>query len=198
MCRLFESIKILNRKLCNVEYHNERMNNARRELFGSKRSIDLNKVVVVPQDLSNEVYKCRVIYSQNIIAIDFQPYVKKSVRSLKIFHDNGISYAYKYEDRSKILRHLSSADADEILIVKNGLITDTSYSNVVFSDGKNYLTPATPLLKGTKRAKLIDDKIIYEDEIRLDDLHKFKFIYLINAMLDLDETDKIPCSRIVV
>ena len=198
MCRLFESIKILNRKLCNVEYHNERMNNARRELFGSKRSIDLNKVVVVPEDLSNEVYKCRVIYSENIIAIDFQPYVKKSVRTLKVVHDDGISYAYKYEDRSKILRHLSSGDADEILIVKNGLITDTSYSNIVFSDGKNYLTPATPLLKGTKRAKLIDDKIIYEDEIRLGNLHKFKFIYLINAMLDLDETDRISCSRIVV
>ncbi|MCL6100182.1 MAG: aminotransferase class IV [Bacteroidetes bacterium] len=197
MYRLLETIKVLNRKLCNVEYHNTRMNNARRDLFNSKDSINLNEIVV-PEEVSNEVYKCRVIYSENIIAIDFQPYVKKSVRTLKVVHDDGISYAYKYEDRSKILRHLSSADADEILIVKNGLITDTSYSNVVFSDGKNYLTPATPLLKGTKRAKLIDDKIIYEDEIRLGDLHKFKFVYLINAMLDLDETDRISCSRIVV
>ncbi|MEW5841991.1 MAG: aminotransferase class IV [Bacteroidota bacterium] len=197
MSRLLETIKVLNRKLCNVEYHNMRMNNARRDLFNSKDSINLNEIVL-PEEVSNETYKCRVIYSENIIAIDFQPYVKKSVRTLNIVHDNGISYAYKYEDRSKILRHLSSAHADEILIVKNGLITDTSYSNVVFSDGKNYLTPAAPLLKGTKRAKLIDDKIIYEDEIRLGDLHKFKFVYLINAMLDLDETDKISCSRIVV
>ena len=174
-----------------------RMNNARRDLFNSKDSINLNEIVL-PEEVSNETYKCRVIYSENIISIDFQPYIKKRVQSLRIVHDNRISYSYKFEDRSRITRLLSSVETDEILIVKNGLITDTSYSNVVFSDGKNYLTPAAPLLKGTKRAKLIDDKIIYEDEIRLGDLHKFKFVYLINAMLDLDETDKISCSRIVV
>lgn len=198
MCRLFETIKVVNRKLCNVEYHNKRMNDARRDLFNSKNIIDLNQVVTVPPDLSDEVYKCRVIYSENIITIDFQQYTKKNVRTLKIVHDNDISYPYKYEDRTKLLHHLSITKADDILIVKKGLITDTSYSNVVFSDGKNYLTPAAPLLKGTKRVKLIDDKIICEEEIRLNDLCKFKYVYLINAMLDLNETNRISSDRIIV
>ncbi len=191
-------MKVLNRKLCNIEYHNKRINDARCVLFGAKDNIDLNHVVAVPPEFSNEVHKCRVIYSENIIEIDFQRYTKKNIRSLQIVHDDDIFYPYKYVDRSNILRHLSSTVADDILIVKNGLITDTSFSNVVFSDGKNYSTPATPLLKGTKRAKLIDDKIIYEEEIRVNDLHKFKFIYLINAMLDLGETNRIACDRIIV
>lgn len=195
MYRLLETIKVLDRKLCNVEYHNARMNNARRDLFNSKDMIDLNEIVV-PKVVSNETYKCRVVYSEKIISIDFQLYIKKKVRSLRIVSDNDISYSYKFEDRDRITRLLSSVETDEILIVKNGFVTDTSYSNVVFSDGKNYFTPAEPLLKGTKRQKLIDDKVIVEEEISLEDIRKFKFVCLINAMLDLEDADGISCDKI--
>ena len=46
---------------------------------------------------------------------------------------------------------------DEILIIKDGHITDTSISNIVFRlpDGW-WLTPFTPLLKGIMRTYLLE------------------------------------------
>ena len=67
---------------------------------------------------------------------------------------------------------------DDILIVKQGFITDTSYSNVLFYNGKEWLTPTHPLLKGTQRASLLDQEIIRVAEIRLEDLHHFKKVTL--------------------
>ena len=198
MFRLLESIKVLNKQLFNIEYHNTRMNNSRAELFNVKEHIDLNKTISIPKHLSYDLYKCRVIYSQEIISVDFQRYHKKKVDYLQIVHDNEMSYYHKFEDRTKFENHLMKSKADDILIIKNGFVTDTSFSNVVFSDGVKFFTPSTPLLKGTKRAKLITEDIIQEEEIRLTDIGKFKFIYLVNALMDLTEENKIPIERIIL
>lgn len=198
MSLLLESIKVYNKRLYNVEYHNVRMNNSRAELFNAKEQIDLSKIISVPENLSNDLYKCRVIYSEEIISVDFQRYKKKKISSLQIVHDDEITYSHKFEDRTKIEKHLSVAKADEILIIKNGFITDTSFSNVVFFDGIKYFTPSSPLLKGTKIAKLIAEGIIQEEEIRLNDIQKFKFVYLVNALLDLKEENRIPIEKIIL
>ena len=197
MSRLLESIKVYNKRLYNIEHHNVRMNNSRAELFNTKEQIDLSRIISVPVELSNELYKCRVIYSVEIISITFQKYKEKKISSLQLVQDNDITYTHKYEDRTEIEKHLSVAKADEILIIKNGFVTDTSFSNVVFFDGTKYFTPSSPLLKGTKRAKLIADGTIQEEEIRLNDIQKFKFVYLVNALLDLKEENRIPIEKII-
>ena len=48
-------------------------------------------------------------------------------------------------------------DKDDILIIKNGKVTDTSYANVVLSDkeGKCITPNSTYLLHGTRRASLL-------------------------------------------
>lgn len=197
MCLLFETIKVENKKICNVDYHNARMNYSRRELFNSRNEIDLNEVIIIPQSFTDGIYKCRIIYSKNIHSIEFLPYVYRKIQCLQIIIDDEISYSYKFQDRIKLTNHLSKVTSDEILIVKNGLITDTSYSNVVFKDERRFITPSKPLLRGTKRAQLINESIISEEEIHLDDLSKFKFVYLINAMLELDEANGIPIDKII-
>lgn len=173
------------------------MNNSRAELFNAKEQIDLGKIISVPEDLSNELYKCRIIYTVEIISVDFQKYSEKKISSLQLVRDDDIIYTHKYEDRTEIEKHLSVAKADEILIIKNGFVTDTGFSNVVFFDGTKYFTPSSPLLKGTKRAKLIADGIIQEEEVRTNDIQKFKFVYLVNALLDLKEENRIPIEKII-
>lgn len=197
MSRLIESIKVYNKSLYNIEYHNARMNNSRAELFNAKDQIDLSQIILLPDDLSNELYKCRIIYSEEIISVEFQRYKKKKVDYLQIVHDDEITYSHKFENRTIFENHLTKSKADEILIIKNGFVTDTSFSNVVFFDGTKYFTPSSPLLKGTKRAKLIADGIIQEEDIKLNDIQKFKFVYLINAFLDLSEENKIPIEKII-
>ena len=198
MFRLIESIKVFDRKLWNIEYHNARMNKSRRELFHSVDEIDLSDLIRIPRELSNNLFKCRVLYSEKIHDVEFHPYAIRPITKLNAVYDDSISYDHKYEDRRNIQKHLCRADAGEILIVKNGFITDTSYSNVVFSDFTNLFTPVTPLLKGTKRAKLLEIGRIREEEIRLTDLQKFKYVYLINALIDLDDKVHIPIENIVL
>jgi 4-amino-4-deoxychorismate lyase len=197
MCRLIESIKVFDRKLCNIEYHNVRMNKARRELFHLEDEIDLSDVIKIPADLSRHLFKCRVIYSNKIHNVEFHPYTMRPITSLKVVYDDSISYQYKLEDRREFLKHLDNNGTGEILIVKNGLITDTNYSNVVFSDDEEFVTPSTPLLKGTKREKLLQNGKIFEEEIRLTDLHMFKYVYLINAMIDLEDNIRIPIKEVL-
>ncbi|MCX7797752.1 MAG: aminotransferase class IV [Melioribacter sp.] len=196
MCRLIESIKILDRKIYNVEYHNKRMNKSRKSLFNCKDDLNLLDYIEIPEGVSKGLYKCRVLYSEIIESIEFIPYRKKKINSVALIEDNFLSYEYKYEDRNGINGLLSKTNADEIIIVKNNFLTDASFANIVLSDGNTFLTPSTPLLKGTKRAQLLDEGIIKEEELKKDDIKKFKFLYLINAMLDITEEDKIPTEKI--
>ena len=73
---------------------------------------------------------------------------------------------------------------EEALILRNGMVTDTRYSNVVFGDGASWITPETFLLPGTKRAFLLSRGDSRECSVRAEDIGKFRFCSLINAMLD--------------
>ena len=196
--QFFESIKIEGNQLSNLDYHQKRMDRTRLEVLGLETPVELKKSIIIPKGLSGQLVKCRVVYSETIEKIEFEPYFLKKIKSLKIVVDNGIGYNYKYSDRKKLNLLLSQkGNCDEILIVKNGLITDTSFSNVVFFDGKNYVTPTLPLLKGTKRQSLLDKGIVSEADIKVSDLKNFQSAFLINAMLELDEAVGIKIDNIV-
>ena len=95
----------------------------------------------------------------------------------------------------KLLQEKGSCD--DILITQNGMITDTSYSNVVLSDGIRYYTPKTYLLNGTCRQRLIAEGKVIPIDISVDDLFSFKELFLINAMLDLEEKVIVLVCNIV-
>ena len=195
MCLLIETIKIKNNKIYNINYHNQRMNNARKDLFNCKDFIDLSKFIKSPN--SNDIIKCRVIYNQKIAKIEYEKYLLRNINSLKIVNSDDIEYQYKYKDRSEIEKLLKlKNNCDDILIIKNKRITDTSFTNIAFYDGTKWLTPIYPLLKGTKREKLIDENKIIEKDIFIDDLNKYKKAILFNSMLDLEDQMFIEIDNI--
>ncbi len=199
MSLFFESIKIENRKPTNLSFHNERFNKTRRDVLKISNEINLKDVISVQDNLKNTIYKCRVFYDYEIHKVEFIEYVKKNISKLIIVHANLISYRYKYTDRSvieRLKRDNTKHKEEEILIVKNGLITDTSYSNVCFYDGIRWVTPIEPLLYGTQRSKLLKEKRIFEKEIWISDLPFYKQIKLINAMIDFDEANSIAINKI--
>jgi len=198
MYRLIESIKVFEKKLFNIEYHNKRMNNSRRILFNCNDEIDLLTMIKIPDYLNNGLYKCRLIYSKEIESIEFIPYVKKVINKIKVVENDFINYEHKFEDRSELNKMLSESNADEIIIIKNNFVTDASYANLIFSDGVIFITPSTPLLKGTKREKLLNEGIVREEEINKSDIKKFKYVYLINSMLNLEEENKILIEKILI
>lgn len=196
MYQLLESIKIKDNIIYNIEYHNKRLNNSRQILYNSKNLIDLNNLININNKYIGLI-KCRVICDENIREITYEPYKMRRISSLKIIYDNEIDYTHKILDKEKFKKLLEKKEnCDEIIIIKNNLITDTSFSNVILFDGNKYYTPANPLLKGTKREKLINEGLIFEDDINIKYLKNFKFIQFINAMVDIEDNLKLQIENI--
>ena len=157
----------------------------------------MKDILSIPEKFSNGLFKLRFLYSDNDYQIEFSRYEPRMIDSLKIVESNDINYPLKLTDRAQITLLLQQKDEQhDILIVKDRLITDTSIANILFYDGTSWVTPSTPLLKGTCREKLLEAGKIKEAIIRLDDLHKFESFCLINAML-CGELTQIPIDRII-
>lgn len=190
MCQFVETIRIENGQPCLLNLHEDRMNRTRVALLNCTDKLFINSYLKSVDDL-NTVYKLRVVYNRQIISADYSTYKMREVNSLQLVVSNDVDYSYKTVDRT-IINDLfaSRSSADDILIVKNGLITDTSICNVaLLCDGKWY-TPSKPLLRGTQRQYLLTEKTIEEREIRKDDVWQYSQITLFNAM--------IPFGRIVI
>ncbi len=199
MSLLFETIKLENGKFFNLEYHQARMGTAFRKFYPGQDIIDLNHFLSKTEYPKSGLYRCRIDYNSTIQNVNFYPYKIRDIQTLKLISDNQIEYAYKYSDRSYFERLIQQkGTCDEIIIVKNGLITDTTFSNLVFFDGEQWYTPSTPLLRGTKRQYLLDKGLIYKKDIRLEDLEKYQSVCLINAMLDLDLNSVIDLDEITI
>lgn len=192
-----ETIKIADGVLIHPEIHLKRMHDTVYAFFNKQVHFDsvlYNHPVSVPNGLA----KCRILYNSDILDISITSYRFKEIGSLKLIESDRIDYRYKYNDRSaldSLLLHRNSCD--DILIAVNRKITDTSYSNVVFSDETGYYTPKTFLLNGTKRQFLLSKGIIREREIQIDDIPHYRYIHLINAMIDLEDQVKIPSGSIL-
>ncbi len=133
------------------------------------------------------LYKVRVVYEKTILRIEHAPYVRRTIRSLRAIPCNDIDYTYKSSDRSVLTSLLERKDgADDILIIKNGNVTDASSSNVAFRDEEGWWTPDTPLLRGVMREDLLRNKQIRERRIRYSDLEngRYSTITIFNAMVD--------------
>lgn len=197
MSPLVESIKLKDGKLFNLGYHQNRMNGALAELFPEATAIDLSKVISIPENCSHGIFKVRVLYGPTVEAIEIEPYHFRTIQSLKVVHHESIDYHLKYTDR-QILQELFAkrGDADDIIIVKNGLVTDAFAANLIFFDGQKWFTPNTPLLKGTQRQFLLDQEIISEMKIKESDISSFQKVGLINAMVSFEEMPVVPVEKI--
>jgi len=175
----FETIKCEDNEVFNLEYHNKRIANT------ISLNINLQEYIY---PTSNELLRCKVIYNEEGIEdVQYFKYKKREISSFKLVFCDEIEYSKKYLDRSSLDNlYLQKEIADEIMIIKNGLVTDTSISNIAVFDGTNWITSKKPLLYGTTRARLIDEKRIFEKDISLDMLKSAKKISLMNAMIDFD------------
>ncbi|WP_236976382.1 aminotransferase class IV [Membranihabitans maritimus] len=199
MSRFLESICI-NKKIAeNLPLHQARMNRTIRDHYGPNATTPNLREVIKANYLDPDVrYKCRILYDREISQIEFHPYVAKSIDTLECVINNTIDYSYKLTDR-KVLNNLkATSGADEIIIIKNGLITDSRYSNLAFLKDGSWYTPSTPLLKGTKRQKLIKEGMLHETLLKKEDLNSFEKVKLVNAMLDWGKAPSIPIKNIKI
>lgn len=177
-----ETIKVIDGIVNNLFYHQQRV------FRTIGKMIDL-PLPQFPTDTKG-VMKHRIVYNSTgkLLDVSTSPYIMRPIRSLHIVSDDAIDYASKYEDRSELNKLFSMrGDADDVLIIKDGYVSDTSYCNIVFENETGLFTSTTPLLLGTKRQILLDKGIIKSRKIRLQDISDYDAIYLVNSMIELGE-----------
>lgn len=180
MFQFIESIRWENGVFHQLDYHINRMN---KTVNGSGDLLEDQLTKQLIENLSNiPLAKIRIIYGEKI-EITWAAYQRKIIGSLKIIHHNTIDYSLKSTDRNELINlYKKRGDFDDILIIKNELITDTYYHNIIFYNGIKWITPSQPLLEGTQRQFLLDQGIINSEQIKLVDLSKFQAFKLINAL----------------
>ena len=192
-----ETIKVVDGKFLNLPYHMERMNATMIAFFNTTIFVEL-WIGDIPEELRTGVVKCRIIYSYRNVKVEYERYQIRKISSLKLVSADNLDYSFKYADRSSLNTLLEQkGDCDDILIVKDGYITDTSYSNVVFENASGLYTPSTYLLAGTKRKYLLDKGIINQAEIKVEDIQKYNKLHIINAMIDLQDNVKLDISGLL-
>ncbi|WP_292656146.1 aminotransferase class IV [Nitratifractor sp.] len=178
---LLETIRIEEGRPLHLEYHNRRFNHSRRKLFGATEDLDLADFLtdIPPAGL----WRCRVLYTLYMERVEYLPY------TLRLPHRFALAeferdYAYKYADRSVFERlKREHPEAEELLLYRQGLLTDTTIANIALRRDNVWYTPARPLLEGTTRQRLLEEGRLQLAEIPCDALDAFDELALMNAMI---------------
>lgn len=198
MSQLIETIKCKDGELFNLPWHTTRFNFARKEYIGLNTRMNLVNFIKVPTQARKGLFRCRIIYEKTIESVEFLPHQYREIKSLKLIENNKIDYRFKYSDRNKLKELFEKrGECDDILIVKNGCITDSFTANPIFFDGEKWWTPDTPLLQGTQRARLISEDKVSVCRITPEDLKKYESVGLINALWDWEEMPVIETNKVI-
>lgn len=193
-----EAIKLKDNKLYNLERHQARVDRTLAKHYGGGGLVELSELrEKVAKGNYRGLYKCRVLYGESIESIEITPYNFRQIERVAVVEENQLEYSYKYADREQLNRLVRESNCDDVIIVQRGLVTDASYSNLVFSSPEGLFTPDSYLLRGTKRQQLIDTGIINEREITVDDIKRFDTVHFINAMIDIEDRVELPTKSLI-
>lgn len=182
-----ETIKAIDGEIFNMSYHQKRYESVLNS-FGIEKKEDLIQHLNPPQF---GIYRCRLVYTADTITVSYHEYKKRDINSLKLVFSNDIDYSVKYANRDELdALYAGRGEGDDILIIKDLLVSDTSIANIAFYRDGEWITPKTPLLKGTTRARLLDEGKIVEADIKVQDIRNFSKIALLNAMIDFDVLER--------
>jgi 4-amino-4-deoxychorismate lyase len=185
MSRFFESIRFQDGEFNLLEYHEERLNQTRKEKLGGNNPISLSGLIAQAPSESG-VFKCKIVYGEKIEEITFSPYTLAIHQSVRLVEVSDFDYKYKAVDRHFIEKTVQTSFTDDVIFLKNGFLTDASYSNIALLDGNQWITPETYLLPGVKRRFLLESGRLKQTSVHISDLRSFSKIAFINAMRDFE------------
>ena len=194
--QFIESIKLLDGDIYHLAYHQERVCRTFSHFFPSEKVLSLQESISKIALPAIGKYKIRIVYSKDNPIVEIHPYHIKPINTIKCVNADEYDYSYKFLNREFLNTLKQTSGADEVIFLKNGKVTDSSYANIIFFDGKQWLTPSFFLLNGTCRQRLLNEGKITEVPIHYTDIQNFEQIGFINAMLDIGEFN-LPISKLV-
>lgn len=194
----FESICVQDGCPRLLELHQERIQRTLEAREG-KLKLSLGEFFSSLSLPSRGVFKVRVDYDKSgrILSHVVDAYTPRMIQKLALVECPNLDYSVKSSDRFELEQaRLQCPDADDVIITKNGFLTDTSYSNIVLGDGHNWITPSHCLLPGVKRQYLLNTGAIIALPLREQDVLLYPLCSPINAMLNPGDV-QIPSSSII-
>ncbi|WP_069637773.1 aminotransferase class IV [Campylobacter pinnipediorum] len=189
---LFETIKLVDHKPQNLKYHISRAKNS----IDKTLEFDFEDIL---EKTSSEaplgIVRAKIIYNLEgeFIRSEFYPYKARNFRNFYIVSAN-VDYSRKFLNRSLIDK--AKCNYEEIIIVKDGFVTDTSIANIAIFDN-GWITPKTPLLKGTCRARLIENGFLRQEDISINRLMNTKRFAIMNALIDFYEIEDFEIIKTI-
>ncbi len=181
---LFETIKIENGKIFNLELHQNRVDRSYREHFFTNSKFKLKDILInLPK---NGLYRPKIEYdSRGVTNFSYYIYSAKSIKSIKIVEVDRLDYRYKYLDRAHLIYIKDKfKEFDEVLITQDGFIKDTTIANVALYKDKCWFTPKVPLFLGTQRENMLVLSKIKQKDIHYTELSNYTKIAILNAMVE--------------
>lgn len=180
MTKLLETIKCVNGIAQHLPYHQARLEKSLRALKQPCR-LNLETLIDAP---ANGTWRCRIVYDGVHAKIEYFPYSPRTVNALKALCADTIDYALKYADRSALdALFMQRGSCDDVVIIQNGYLSDTTIANIAIYENGRWLTPASPLLEGTTRARLLDEEKLFAGDISLERACNAERIAIFNALL---------------
>lgn len=143
-----------------------------------------------PQELATGTTKCRISYAEQVIKVEYEPYQLRDISSLKLMQADDINYEHKAADRSELSKLFSNRGrCDDILMIKDGLLTDTYYGNIALKKNGTWYTPRQPMLAGTMRARLLSKNRLKTKNIAVDQLVHYESLAVFNAMIPMGKIE---------
>ena len=192
-----ETIRIQDGHVCHLSDHTDRMRRTADHFGFTAPTLPTDLASLVPDELRTGTVRCRVMYDHTLREVTFTPYRRRHIERLFAVDAGTTTYAFKYADRAPLARpDVPLGASDELLFVRDGYLTDTSYTNLVLRRGRELVTPDTILLDGTCRRRLLREGVVHTEPVRLHDLPTYDELLLINAMMSLREAIRLPTTAV--
>lgn len=199
MFSFLETICIENGYPKNLFYHQKRVNETFECFFQGMNPLMLESIFEKADLPKQGIYRCRIIYDEEIQSLEFITYQEKNIRTLKIVDTEDFDYGFKWSDRSYFQQILKENPTfDEVIFHKNGFIQDCSIANLALLKEGIWYTPKNPMHWGTTRSRLIDEQLIQEHDIKVSELHLYSHICLINVFRSLSIENSIAVSLAIL
>ncbi len=199
MCQfpLFETLSIVDGKIQNLKYHQQRVDYAMKYYFNSKQAVRFFSEFAIPNKFQQGQVRCRINYNATDFNVQFSYYTPKKIHSFQCVYTQDLDYQFKYANREK-LDNLKGQNSDEMIIINNGFVTDCTIGNLLFLKQNQWYSSNHYLLKGTQLSYLVDQQKVQLIDIPVEKIAEFEKIMMINALNPFDENNAITINSIKI
>ncbi|MFN8281109.1 MAG: aminotransferase class IV [Saprospiraceae bacterium] len=195
MYPFIETIRLIDGRFRNVEFHNERVRNTFMKFYPQHEPHDLKVIISQLGGKSNG--RVKVLYNSERLYFSISPIFNLKTTHYHLLESPRLRYDFKFYDRLSLVHVQRNDRYIEPVFCRNGMITDTSRANLIFREGSKWYTPDTFLLNGSMRQSLLSLGYIQSTPIHKSELYRFNGFKPINALNHPDEVEEHDISLLL-